>query len=175
MSLALEIEGIDEFIAELENWVGECRVLASQVARGIAAYGFTFVLDHSAQFSGDFAANWNLSVGAPNFAFEDNALHHRADHVTDRIMGDPEAIEHAKAKSQGILDRALVGDDLYVSNGATHEEPYAWLIENNFIKFRPGNAGQPIGLFVQVFGSIYGGSELTSDQAHSLAQHWQRL
>lgn len=175
MSIALEIGGIDEFIAELENWVGECRVLTSQVARGIAAHGLTFVLDHSAQFSGDFAANWNLSVGAPNYAFTENPFSRKPDSVTSRVMGDPEAIQYAKARAQGVLDRAVAGDDIYISNGAVHEEPYAWLIEDNQIKFRSGNSGKPIGKYVAIFQALYGQSELTSEQAHTFTLYWQQL
>lgn len=155
MPVKLEIENIDEFIGELENWVRDVRVVVAQVHRGIAAYAFNYVLDHSAQFSGDFCRNWNLSIGAPNYAYVDTTQNTKVPEIVQRVLGDAEAIQAAKAKAAGVLDRSVVGDTIFLANGSTHDEPYAWLIEENQIKFRPGNYGRPVGNFMDFAPALY--------------------
>lgn len=141
MSVALEFPNLDAFAGQLAQWAEGVREQMAQAARGLALEALREITEQSPQYSGDFAANWKLSVGAPNFSFQGQLFSLTGG---PRLMGDREAIEYAWANNQGALNGFRLGDTIYLANSAEHDQAYAWRIEDNKIKFRPGNKGAPL-------------------------------
>lgn len=141
MSAALEFRNLDAFVNDLRGWVEQVRADAADAAAGLAYTALREVAQMSAQYSGDFAANWKLAVGSPDYSFQGQlfSLAHGP-----RIMGDAQAIDYALDHARGKLAGMKLGDTLYLANSAAHDEAYAWKIEDNRIKFRPGNKGAPL-------------------------------
>lgn len=149
-----------QFTKQVESWFSDVEALAVGVARGLSVELFHRALEYSPQFSGDFAANWRYAVDRIDTTFRPlDAIPSstavpfgRSEHgwlprmVLDddgsRRMGSPEAIEEGRRRNAG-KERSLVslGQTAYISNTSWHDEYYAMLIENNQIRFRPGNVG----------------------------------
>lgn len=149
------IKNLGEVEAALDRWLVELEGLTAQVTVGLSVVLFDALLENSAQYSGDYAANWKYRVGSIDTSFTPNALGRqellpekgarpagwsRPEHR--KIMGDDEAIQYARAQAAGKASSYQFGDVIYLSNSAVHDEPYAFLIEGNKIKFRAGNQGE---------------------------------
>jgi hypothetical protein len=166
---------LDPFFDSIQAWVVTQRLVATHVARGLSVEAFNHLPTVSAQYSGDFAANWRYKVGAVDTSFTPDALpkstlrrhysNRKKDgaHITsfysDRKMGSQEAIVYAYGHNAGKEGAVVaLGPSIYISNSAKHDEFYAWKIENNEIKFRDGNEGSPVaktyGLMAARFGGV---------------------
>ena len=148
MSDGLEINGLDAFDRQVMAWFGAVEKATAQAAVGLARRVFDKVLIESPQYSGDFAANWQVSVGVPSTKFTVGVIRPKIKAYADSDgirdfepfkRGDPEAV--AYAKSHAAWPELKLGQTIYISNSAEHDEPYAWAIENGKINFRPVNAG----------------------------------
>jgi hypothetical protein len=155
-----EFKDLDAFIAKVEQWEKDATETVTAVARGYAAEAYHNLLDWSPQYSGDFTANWvyELNGITPSFRpglvpsqeptlaqHEKNSyLDPRAIGVSAWIMGAPEAIAVAIERNAGKDEAFKLGDMVYMHNSAAHDEPYAMLIQENAIKFRPGNTGATV-------------------------------
>lgn len=146
MSAALN--GLPQFNAEVKKWFAAVEREAAKAATGLAKQVFEKVLEESPQNSGDFVANWKVSVGAPVDTFEPGVLsrkyssHKGEDGIGDFVRfkrGDAEAMDYARAHAQWKVPK--LGQSIFISNSAEHDERYAWQIEKGLIKFRPVNAG----------------------------------
>lgn len=147
--------------AAINAWFADIEQIAVGVARGISVELFNKLLDNSPQFSGDFAANWNYSINVVDKTFrplesipgagavpfgraeEGHIPRYALNDYGHRSQGDPEAIEEGKRRNAG-KERRLVklGQTVFISNTSAHDELYAMLIEENKIKFNPGNRGE---------------------------------
>jgi len=161
------------FFASIQAWVISERAVATQVAKGLSAAAFNELPTVSAQYSGDFAANWRYDVGKVDTSFTPNALPksqrrqkytykdeggRHAAHYADRKMGDIEAVSYAYSHNAGKEDKFVtLGPTIYISNSAEHTEFYAWKIENDQIKFREGNEGHPVAKTTGLISAMYGG------------------
>ncbi len=140
-----------QFSAQVDDWLAGTRELAKDVARGLSVKLFYGVLSRSPQFSGDYAANWQYSTGLPNSTFRGGLFPDQKVRIGEygrisgptsaKSTGHPEAIAYAISNNAGRDAAAKLGVPIFISNSAQHDDAYAWLIENNQIKFRPGNAG----------------------------------
>lgn len=140
MSDGLEIPNLDAVFAQIESWVEQQRTFAAQVAKGIAYHALQYITENSAQFSGDFAANWRVTRNTPSPDFTPQLF----DITVHRLAGDPEAIDWARANNRNALQGFTLGEEIHLANNAEHEDLYGWLIENNQLKFRVGNKGRPL-------------------------------
>lgn len=148
-----EITNKDALMEQLDRWEAEVYDLTLQVYVGLSVKLFSTIVNGSAQYSGDYAANWKLSVGKPNYTFTPYALGEPQIQVVNgrlaaagskRKMGHSQAIAYAFAGAAGTLAGAALNEDIFITNSAAHDEPYAWLIENGVIKFRQGNQGKTV-------------------------------
>jgi len=148
MSVALK--GLPEFNAAVKGWFAQVEREAAKAATGLAKQVFEKVLIESPQFRGDFVANWKVSIGAPAPAseFKPGVIprkygeHRGSDWLgtfTPYKRGDPEGMNYARANATWSPIR--LGQSIFISNSAEHDEYYAWKIEEGSIKFRPVNAG----------------------------------
>jgi hypothetical protein len=166
MSDGLRATNLDAFFAAIEAWAEEQEQLATKVAVGIAYHALYHIANNSAQFLGDFAANWNVSVGSADESFTENILN--TDRV--RIQGDQEAVQLAFARNRGRLATFKLGDSIHLANSAHHEEDYAWMIEDNQIKFRPGNSDRPMGNWLDMAAALWS-RPLNAQAAAQLAEN----
>jgi hypothetical protein len=93
----------------------------------------------SPTYSGDFSESWNVSVGQPDTSFVN----------TQRLQGAPidkwSGVMGNFSMPIGFLGRyspELPSQPIYLSNSASHDEPYAWKIESGKINFRDVNIGK---------------------------------
>lgn len=147
------------FTKRIEQWAAEQRVIATEVGRGLSVFAFNNVLQHTAQFSGDMAANWKYQIGSINSDFQSNVVNPliRAQKAPPFIMGDETAINYAKMDNSGKDASFTLHSTVYISNTAWHDSFYAWKVEKGTIKFRQGNKGSPVGRTVLKVGARFGG------------------
>lgn len=170
----IEITNITLVDTQLELWLAEIEKQATEVVKGLAIESFRTLLMTSAQFTGDFAANWNVSVGNIDTFFK--PLEHSRlskkyfanGNSPVFIMGSGPAINEATRRNTGKLDIFRLGDSIFISNSSAHDEPYANLIEDGVVNFRPGNQGMPVATTMASMRSRYG--EITQADSRRLAR-----
>ena len=100
-------------------------------------------------YSGDFASNWNVSVGSPDISFSSSGGDYMQ--LSDKT-GCAVPLRNSAAVTQGNFsmtpgffgtkEAGFQTKPVYLSNAAKHDEPYAWKIEQGAINFRPVNQGK---------------------------------
>lgn len=140
------LEGLERFDADVGAWFGAVEKAAQDAAAGLAEIALQQVLEESPQFTGDFVSGWEVGFNnPPNIWRPAKLLTHKmiSSGVVDPYeKGDAPAIEHALNKAWPRLSAAKaqpLGTDIYLSNSAVHDEPYAWKIERGEIDFRSVN------------------------------------
>lgn len=125
------------FRVQVEAWADTVRVKAEKAAVGMAKAALRNVLLHSPQYSGQFAASWNLSIGTPVYTsrqpISGTALQEAYQEGSHLPIGV------ATYANEGALKGFQLGQKIYLANSVSHDEPYSFLIENNQINFRPVN------------------------------------
>lgn len=145
----IKVTNLDEAFDIIDKWSGGVEEQLSAVAKGLANYALNYVLPVSAQYSGDFAANWNLSVNTPDRTFRQDLFPGR-DYPRHKgslppfAMGDLAPQSYAIANNQGKLSGFKLGDSLWLANTAFHTDYYSFKIEDNQIQFRASNSGAPL-------------------------------
>ena len=81
---------------------------------------FIRILENTPQFSGMAVANWNVSIGAPDFSY-DPSLGVNVDWKTvgdsaPHKKGDRFWIDHAIRRNQAVLDSIKPGDKVFITN-----------------------------------------------------------
>ena len=144
------LEGLDKFDAAVGAWFGAVEKASQEAAAGLAKRIFDKVLIESPQATADFVANWKVSVNAPAPAsdFTAGVIPGKFKSYPDSVgiystelfkRGDPEGINYAKRHV--VWSPIKLGDIIFISNSAIHDEAYAWLIEEGEVNFRQVNAG----------------------------------
>lgn len=136
-----------KFNESVQGWFSRVRTAAEGAAVGLGKEAFEQILETSPQYSGDFTANWKVSVGTPDTTFTIDVIPSRVSSPDDDGIrhsepfkrGDGEAIAYAKSRAKWPVLK--LGQKLFISNSANHDEPYAMKIENGEIKLRPVNKG----------------------------------
>ena len=139
MSDGIRVKNLDAFDAAVQAWFAKAETAAAEVAVGLAKEAFEQILENGPQYSGDFVANTKVSVDAPAPVsdFEPFALN---DTTKDPFkLGDSPAMDHARANA--TWPTIKLGQKIFISSSAKHDEFYAWKIEKGRIKLRPENAG----------------------------------
>lgn len=160
----IEIRNLAEVFDQLDAWTSGVETLAEKVVKGIATDSFNHLLFHSPQYSGDFAANWRMSVNQINTTFVPlDSSREGADGKWDLVFnlydtGSAPAIEEARNRNRGNLSSFKLGDTIFIANSSSHDESYAPKIEADQISWRPDshNSGRPIAITVGYIGQRYG-------------------
>lgn len=146
--MSVVLKGLGEFDASVQGWFKAVSGAFAEAAQGLAKETLNIVLEESPQFSGDFTANWKVSVGAPDTSFTIGVIRPRVAQYPDSDgllnvvpfkRGDREAIDYAKRHA--AWETIKLGQHIFLSNSANHDENYAWKIEDGSIKFRSVNSG----------------------------------
>ncbi len=139
MSDGVKVTNLSAFDAQVDAWFAAVEKAATEAAVGLAREAFEQIIENGPQNSGDFVAQTKVSVGAPAPVsdFEPFQLHNKANDPFQ--MGDSPAMEYAK--SHAVWPTIKLGQTVFISSSAKHDEFYAWKIEKGQIKLRPENAG----------------------------------
>ena len=147
MSDGLKVKNLEAFNRAVEEWFDAVEAGVGKAAVGIAKQVLDKALINSPQYSGDYAANWKVSFSGKaddSFSTWPGSRHSIWSAGTKCIepfsRGSMEAIEYAKEHATWPSSMKL-GTPILISNSAAHDEPYAWLIEKDQIKFRTPNMG----------------------------------
>jgi len=109
-----------------------------QVYRGLAVAMFNYVAWETPQWTGNAAANWNFSVGAPDLT-SDSTLK-TSQSVVDRLMGigalekgNAEAVQIAAGRNEGRQYAVTLAAPTYIANAAQELDGtvYASYLEEN--------------------------------------------
>ena len=139
MSDGLKVTNLDAFDRQVKHWLGAVEKATCEAAVGLAQVMFDQIVTEGPQYSGDFVANTTVNVGpAPQPRFQEDVL--GTPLASPHEMGDAEAIQHAWSQAKWPSNLKL-GQTIWISSNAKHDEAYAWKIENNEIALRPENAG----------------------------------
>lgn len=142
---------MSKFTDQIAGFIAQTKRAAQEAAVGLAETALNEILYQSPQYSGQFVANWQLTPYTPSFVAHDDPLKFyqkeanaslRGDEVEPYEKGDEEAIDFAKTHAVAGAARARkapLGTPIFLSNSSSHEEAYAWKIENGQIDFRPVN------------------------------------
>jgi hypothetical protein len=158
MSVALK--GLERFDAKVSAWFRVVEKAATQAAAGLAKVAFRHIIENGPQYSGDFVANIKVGIGSVNYDFDSGVVPHERGHINlgglegvldPGARGDRPAMNYARAYAALEWGRVKLGKSIFISSTAAHDEPYAWLIEDGKIKFRPENVGAD-----QVFHRAHG-------------------
>lgn len=162
-----KITNLDQIDRELDAWLASVEAEITKVAKGLAVEALVTAAYESPQYSGDFTANWNLSVNQPDRSFTAGVFPEAAfPSKHPFINGDSPAIAYAMGQADGKLDNFKLGDTIWLCNSAVHQDDYAWKIENNRIKFRSGNSGSPLLHTMDYLKAKYG--VITKQRAQGL-------
>lgn len=187
----IEIRNVGEVSQTIDKWLEEVEGIATKFCRGVAVRIFEQTLMNSVQYSGDFAANWKFSLNSIDTSFKRDAVpefRNQSEVVTwthgkegekqpffsrfmpmdDRGEGARfHAVSYTLRSNRGRDEAFKLGDTIYISNSAAHDEPYAEGIENGTIKLRIKSNARPLGRAVdaalmQAAGgaSVVGGDNL---------------
>jgi hypothetical protein len=128
----LKIEGLEAFAKGIEDWVFSCENLAEGALRGIAVEAFKYAVHGTPEWSGNLAASWRLSVGAPTSGYTETLF-------KTAMLGDPSpepfsklrpnyaAINYAMKIAEESVPLIRLGADVFITNTA----PYAAEVEAN--------------------------------------------
>jgi hypothetical protein len=140
--MTLVTRGTGAFNAAIKAWEKKLRKRAEAVTGEMAMAVLTKIVNGSPQYTGDYVANWNLSVGAPDFSFDAYVFKTPAEAYKDPSqMGDAGAINRALGNAGRGMRQIRLGQSVYLANGAEHGDPYAWKIEAGAMNFRPMHQG----------------------------------
>lgn len=170
----LRVANLAQVNEGLENWLDAVEDLAEGTYRGLAVSAFRYILDGTAQWSGNLAASWKLTVGSPAMGYDPTMFKH----VSFGGPGQPEpfsrrspntaALIYATEVAKHSLPYVRLGAPVYISNPA----PYAWNVELNV-----SEKGKPflrlVNLPVEMVHAAadkLGALKLTEAQAHTLAK-----
>lgn len=132
--LTVEVADRAQFEQSITKWISAVKAGTVKAVTKIARAAQIEATRISPVYSGDFASNWNVSYGAPDTSFEGTNDYYG--------LGYPDPVESAWGVGKFNLSGLQFGQTVYLTNAAEHDEPYAWKIENNKIKFRAVNRGK---------------------------------
>lgn len=101
----------------VDLWMRQARELPTQQFRVFVWTVFLRILRETPQFSGKAVANWNLSIGAPNFDWNDDYGDELEWDQDARARGDQRWIRVARDRARPIKDRIRSRDKVFISNG----------------------------------------------------------
>lgn len=141
----LKITNLPAFQAQVKTFVGQARATAQARLTQLVREAQIHAADISPVYSGDYASNWNVSFGTPDESFKSNIDYTASDRsytVKDGYSVYPEPRDSRWGMGNFKMTGFALGQTVFLTNAANHDEPYAWKIENKEIKFRDVNVGK---------------------------------
>jgi len=124
--IRLKVTNLSQFDTEVRAWKARVEAATAQVAKGVAMFTLKAILKTSPQYSGDFVANWNVSIGSPDYTFNPLPVgefsHYTEDFSYLSKEGDPRAISVALSKVS--IGAYKLGQTIWLTNAAHHDDNY---------------------------------------------------
>lgn len=157
---AAGMSSLKEFQAQIDKWLEDTEAMTARVARGLAVEVFKGAIHNTPTYSGDMMANWMLEVGKVTPTFTplrkvDNTRNAKGQLARFGIEAHktniPTADMYGTAAIRNTgneLQVMKLGPPIYIHNSASHDQNYAWMIEENTdgeggtFYFRPQNEGK---------------------------------
>lgn len=148
--IQVDVKKVQPAFDAIDKWLSDIEYLAEEAAKGLIYKAHDIATERSPQYSGDFVANWKLSYKLPDLSFDPHLFPGKqfpvAEGETPFHQGDMPAMLYSINHRTGKLDGFRLGDTLWLSNSAKHDDDifgqtYAWLIEDGLVKLRPENYG----------------------------------
>lgn len=165
-------DDIAKFIVEIETWVDTEEIACSKVYQGLCISCFNSTLFNTPQWTGNAAANWNLSSGEPNFTVNTFPDYFNIGGTPfSKLMPNQEAFDLAAIRNESEgLAVSLKNPSVFICNASTdlNDEVYVSKLEENPSSYlRPENdPGAMIELTTTWFNSL---GDIDSEQATELA------
>lgn len=96
--------------------------LGTQAYRDFIWQVFLRILRETPQWSGKAVANWNISIGAPNFDFIDNLGDPVDNFGVAHEKGDERWMRIARTRNKPIMQSIRYRDKVFISNGVTGDD-----------------------------------------------------
>jgi len=142
----ITISNMTEVQGDMAKWLVAVKDQAEKCQKGLTAFSFLYMVRTGPQWSGDYVANLRLSKGAPDSTFTPGAVHPEAStpyHFRSIKYpygeGSREAIGYAKRNAAAVFSSIKLGDLVFISSSAEHDQTYGPLIEGNVLNFRSAN------------------------------------
>lgn len=117
------------FEDDLGFWANQYRGMAVQTFRDYVWEVFKRILRETPQYTGKAVANWNLSIGAPNFDFNDDfgdepEFMSKFAQFSSPVheKGDERWMRKARDRARPIKDRIRSGDKVFICNGTVGDD-----------------------------------------------------
>jgi hypothetical protein len=130
--LDLELENFAEVAQGLELWLEATEDLADDVYRGIAVQALKYVVQGTPEFTGNLAASWRLTVGAPAVSYVETPFKELDLGGTaldpapfSRQQPNYAAIQYAFSIAKEQVALVRLGADVFISNAAPYAENVA--------------------------------------------------
>ncbi len=130
----IEVRNLAQVNDGLEAWLDACEELADNVYRGLALHAFEYILQGTPQWTGNLAATWRLTVGAPaggysETIFKEAELGVLASDREPYSKQDPNvaALHYAREIARAAAREMRLGAPAFITNTA----PYAWNVEQD--------------------------------------------
>ena len=152
-------KNLPDFDRVVKGWLKEVEVDTTKAVKGLAKFTLMKILTRSPQYSGDFVANWNTSVGTPDTSFTENVFGTRSLDEPTFHKGSSPAIAYAYGKADAGLSGFTLGKTIYLANNIEHPmhikrmkdgsvvfegvvgDKYGRRIEDGTLHLRPVNEG----------------------------------
>ena len=149
------IVNIEQVNSTIDKWLATVDEMAVEFCKGFSIQVFAGVVQHSVQYSGDFAANWKYELntitpkfqaGAASSEYEKTKLlwtHGKDKRPFKEVFqgidgfGDTTVAQaYAFRANRGADEGFKLGDTIFIHNSAVHDEPYAVGIESGTVSKR---------------------------------------
>lgn len=149
----IQITNLSAFHNQTTAWINAVRGGLERAVVKMMKDAQMFATLQSPVYSGDFASNWNVSWGAPDATFTRGPIN-PGDGPYPNSFPAPRSAPWGMGKFAAGAPK--LGQSAFLTNAAVHDEPYAWLIEDNVISFRAGNSGRTRTKTMTHLTSTYG-------------------
>lgn len=113
----------------IDLWMKRVAFLPTKVFREMTWEVFTKILEHTPQWSGKAVANWNLSVGAPDYSWDptlgdtaDDQYAKRYSKSSTRAVGHRQWINVALQRNQHVLADIVPNKRVYMTNSVQGDD-----------------------------------------------------
>ena len=137
------IENAEDFTRQLRAKVLAMRMACDEITRGYVTAVFHWVAMETPQWSGNAAANWNFSLGAPDLSVSHTFKANSLRWVPKFSKGETSTVMSAVNRARGsIQSMTVMGPSAFISNAAESldNQRYIQHLEDNRSNFlRPVN------------------------------------
>ena len=155
--ISTNIRGLAAVERQVKKWMDQVEQDAQETARGLSVDLLNRMIENSPQWTGDFASNWRYSINSVDYTYDEGDVPPKPGAIVEPWKQfDQPAVQLGKAKNRGKDLKFKLGDDVYISNSSTHDEPYAQGVFDGSVKLRDVNRRVVLASVLEDFNATYG-------------------